>query len=54
MEQRAMLARDTSQFGNRLDGANLVVGVHDRDERRVAPDRRAQIVRVDDARFIDR
>jgi hypothetical protein len=49
MEHRAMLARDRGQFRDGLDRPDLVVGMHDRDQRRVVPDRLAQRGRLDDA-----
>ena len=42
VKQRAALVRDRGELRDRLDGADLVVGVHHRDERGVVGDRLAQ------------
>ena len=54
MEEDPMLAGDPRRLRDRLDGANLVVGVHEADEDRIASNRLADIVGVDEAKAIDR
>ena len=47
MEKDAMLAGDARALLNRLDGAHLVVGVHDADEDRARRDPPAQVIGID-------
>ena len=53
MKQDAVLVGDAGAILDRLDGADLVVGVHDADEDRARRDRPAQIVGVDPARAVN-
>src|SRR5262249_56517820 len=46
MEQNAALAGNAHAVLDRLDGSDLVVGMHDADENRARRDRFAQIVGV--------
>src|SRR5579863_10473597 len=46
MQKDAMRVGDCCDFGDRLNGADLVVGVHDADQKRVASDRLADVVGV--------
>ncbi len=54
MKQRAALVRHRGELGDWLHGADLVVGVHDRHERRVVGDRFAQAIHRHDAADIHR
>ena len=45
MEDHLLFTADGAQFGNRLNGADLVIGVHDGHESRVFADRAAQLLR---------
>ena len=45
VHERAVLVCDRGQFRDRLDGADLVVRVHHRDQRRVLGHRLAQAIR---------
>ncbi len=54
MEEDAMIAGDLRRLHDRLDGADLVVGVHEADEDRIAPNRLAHFVGIDEAEAIDR
>ena len=49
----ASLARDRDQLADRLDGADLVVRVHDADQDRVGPERPAQVGGIDQPGAID-
>ena len=50
MQQAARLMDDLGGLGDRLDRAGLVVGQHDRDQRRRAVrEQRPQMVEIDDA-----
>ena len=49
MEEDPVLAGDARALLDRLDGADLVVGVHDADEDRARRDRPAQVVGIDAA-----
>ncbi len=53
VEERAARVRDPRQVGHRLHGADLVVGVHHRDERRLVGQRRLERLRRDDAARVD-
>ena len=48
VERHALLAADGADLRDRLDRADLVVRVHDRDERGAVVDRIADRLRVDD------
>ena len=54
VEEGAVLVRDRREVGDRLDRADLVVGVHHRDDGGLARDRRGQRRRGDDAGGVDR
>ena len=54
VHQRAALVGDGGNLGNRLDGPDLVVCVHDRDERGVVGHRLPDPVGRDDAPLVDR
>ena len=54
VHQRAALVGDGGDLGDRLNGADLVVRVHHRDERGVVGHRLADPVGRDDAPLIDR
>ena len=54
VEERAARVRERRQFGNRLDGADFVIGVHHRDERRLVGQRRLERGRRDDPAGVDR
>ena len=49
-----MLAGNLRRLRDRLDRADLVVGVHDADEDRIGPDRLADVVGIDEPEAIDR
>ena len=53
MTERPALVSDLGQLGDRLNGTDLIVGVHDRDEGRLIPDRLSEALRVDDPAGID-
>ena len=53
VEQRAARVGDGGELGDRLDGADLVVGEHHRDQRGAIGDQGGQGVGRDDARAID-
>ncbi len=53
VEERATRVRDARQVGDRLHRADLVVGVHDRDERRLVGHRRLEGLRRDDPARVD-
>jgi len=53
MHQAAVGARQPGDLGDRLEGADLVVGVHHRDQCRVRAQRRRDVGRRDAARRID-
>ena len=50
----AMLTRNRADFLDRLDGADLVVRVHDADQDRLRRDGAAHILRIDPARPVHR
>jgi hypothetical protein len=54
VEEDAAPPADGADLGDRLDGADLVVGVHDRDKGRVLVDRRVDLLRVDPAVSVNR
>ena len=54
MEQDALLPAELADLRHWLDGADLVVGVHDGHQGSVRADGRLQILQVDDAVFIYR
>ena len=54
VEGDAVLACDVGDLGDRLDGADLVVGVHDGDEDGAGLDRAGDVVGVDQAVAVDR
>jgi hypothetical protein len=49
VEEGALRVCDRGDFGERLDGPNLVVGRHDADENRARPDRAGEGLEVDEA-----
>src|SRR5208283_4413058 len=49
----ALLFRDFADFANRMDGADLVVGVHDRDEHGFVVDGLANLVGIDHPVLVD-
>jgi hypothetical protein len=53
MQRNAVRAGDLRDFGDRLDRADLVVRVHDADQKRVLGDRLADVVGIDKAAPID-
>mmetsp|Transcript_6707 Transcript_6707/g.14649 ORF Transcript_6707/g.14649 Transcript_6707/m.14649 type:complete len:368 (-) Transcript_6707:290-1393(-) len=54
VEEDLALLAELADLLNRLDDANLVVDVHDRDEARVGAHRRRELVHVDQAVLLDR
>jgi len=54
VEEDPLLLGDPADFAQRMDGADFVVGVHQRDEERLVVDGPAQVVEVDAAFLIDR
>ena len=54
VEQRAAGVGDGGELGDRLDGADLVVGVHHRDQRGAVGDGGREGGRIDDAGAVDR
>ena len=54
MHERAVIVRDRRELGNRLDRADFVVRVHDRDDGRVVGDELPKPSRRCDAGLIDR
>ena len=54
MEGDALFAGDPRTFLNRLNGADLIVGVHDADEDRARCQGLLQIIRIDAPESIDR
>jgi hypothetical protein len=54
VQEHATLARDRADLGDRLHGADLVVGEHHRDEDRLVGDGSADVFRVDHAVRVDR
>jgi hypothetical protein len=54
VEEDALLPADRPDLGDRLEGADLVVGEHDRDEHRLVRDRVAELVEVDLPGAVDR
>ncbi len=53
MHQRPVRLGDTREFGDRLHGPYLVIGVHDRYNSRVSSDHLAQAVGTNDAALVD-
>ncbi len=53
VEEHIALPADGADLGHGLDGPDLVVGVHDRDQDGLVGDRLADIVRVDEAVGVD-
>ena len=53
MNERAMLVSDRGQLGHRLNRADLVVGVHNRNEGGLVRNDGAQSLGIDDARLVD-
>ena len=53
MEDRSALVCEPRQFGDRLDRADLVVGVHHADDRGVVCERLPQCIGGDNARLVD-
>ena len=51
--ERPLFMRDGADLFDRLYGADLVVGVHDGDERRLLGHDRAKLVKVDDTVLVD-
>src|SRR3954454_5422415 len=54
MEQNLMLARDHTDFRDRLDRTDFIVGMHDADENGAICNRTAHCIRIDSARAISR
>ena len=54
VEERSPGVRDAREFGDRLNGSDLVVRVHDRYDGGIVGDRRVERLRFDDAGFVDR
>src|SRR5665213_1171134 len=54
MEYDALFLGDTTDFGHRMNRADLVVGIHQRDQNGLVGNRRADCVRVNHAVLIDR
>ena len=52
MKEHALVTADFSQLRNGLDGADLVIGVHDGYQSRIGTDGGGQLVRMDDAVFM--
>ena len=53
MADDAVLARDAGDLGDRLERADLVVGVHDADQHRPGLDRPAHVLGVHDPEAVD-
>ena len=53
MEKHFLLAADFSDFCDRLDGADLVICIHDRDQCGLIRDRCFNFLRADEAVFVD-
>ena len=47
VEQHPCLAADGADFFDGIDGADLIVGKHDRDKAGLRPDGRSDLLRVD-------
>jgi hypothetical protein len=54
MDENAVLAGDAADLGDRLDGAHLIVGMHDADENGLRRNRPGHIVGIDPAEAVDR
>ncbi len=54
VEEDSALLTDRPDLRDRLDGPDLIVGGHDRDQAGVLPDRRLQLPDIDDAVLMDR
>ena len=54
VKQNAVLMADRADLRNRLNGADLVVGGHDRNKAGVLADRGFQLIQADDAVFVNR
>src|SRR5262245_59946883 len=54
MEQHAAFARDSADFFNILNDADLVVGGHDRDQNGVVGNRVFQVVQIHEPLVVDR
>ncbi len=54
VEEHAGLARDLADLGDGLDGAHLVVAVHDRDQDGVGPDGLAHVLGIHQAAAVHR
>ena len=54
VEQGAGFVRDSRQIGDRLNRANLIVGMHHRHDGRIGLHRASEIVGLDDTQWTDR
>src|SRR6266702_995173 len=53
VKQYVVLMSNPGAFLDRLDGADLVIGMHDADKDRARRDRHAKVVRIDPARAVN-